>query len=171
MLVTSGVPLASVLGPVLILIYNNDIDVGLNYFNCKYTDDTKIGNALVSECDRQSRHILQKVSDREVKNTNKDQILQVGSRNIKNDHEMCGVKVKSFLPVLASQSRLAITFPSSATSPLKKANRMMSLIFFFFKNKDVLPLYTTFVRPRLKYDVQFWSPYQCEINKSVGAYV
>ncbi len=51
--------------------------------------------------DRQSlQEDLRKISDWSVKwemplNINKCQILQVGSRNIKNDYEMRGVKIRS----------------------------------------------------------------------------
>ncbi len=85
-------------------------------------------------------------------NINKWQILQVGSRNIKKDYEMCGVKIKS----VHSFKDLGVTVASNfklsqqCNESVEKANRMIGLIKrkFSFKNKDViLLLYNSFVRP------------------------
>ncbi len=81
--ITSGIPQGSVLGPVLFIIYINDIDLGLNNFIAKFTDDTKIGNSVISDRDRhtlqEDLHNISAWSDRwEMPfNVNKCHILQV----------------------------------------------------------------------------------------------
>ncbi len=87
--ITSGVPQGSVPGPVLFIIYINDIDVGLNNFISKFADDTKIGNLIITDHDRMSlQEHLRKISGWSQRwempfNVNKCHILQVGTRNNK----------------------------------------------------------------------------------------
>ena len=171
--VTSGVPQGSVLGPILFIIYINDIDVGLNNFISKFADDTKIGNAIITEHDRMSlQDDLRKISEWSERwempfNINKCHILQVGTRNHKFEYEMSGIKLQSVESVkdLGVTISSSLKFAQQCKDAVGKANRMLGFINrnFSFKNKDIIvPLYISLVRPHLEYAVQFWSPHHAK---------
>ncbi len=109
--VTRGVPHGSVLGPVLFITHLNNIIIGLNNFTAKFTDDTKIGNSVISDRDRQSlQEDLHKISARSDRwemplHVNKCHVLQVGTRNLKYEYEMSGVKAYSVSKILVLRSR------------------------------------------------------------------
>ena len=52
--VLSGVPQGSVLGPILFLIYINDLEDDISSKVLKFTDDTKVFRKLTNDTDKQS---------------------------------------------------------------------------------------------------------------------
>ncbi len=165
---------SSVLGPVLFIIFINDIDVGLNDFISKFGDDTKIGNWIITDHDRMSlQDDLRKISEWSQKweisfiNVNKCHILQVGTRNQKFNYEMSGTKLESVQCVkdLGVTVASSLKFSQQCKDAAGKANRMLGFINrnFSFKNKDViLPLHISLVGPHLEYAVQFWRPHHAK---------
>ncbi len=152
--VTNGVPQGFVLGPVMFIIYINDIDVGLNNFISKFADDAKLGNSLITDRDRMSlQEDLRKISEWSQRwemplNVNMCQILQVGTRNQKYDYEMNGTKLESVQSVkdLGATITPSLKFSQQCKDAAGKANRMLGFINknFSFNNKEViLPLYTS----------------------------
>ncbi len=121
---------------MLFIIYINDIDVGLNNFVEKFADDTKIGNSVISDSDRQSlQDDLNKISSwsarREMPfNVKKYYILQVGTRNLKYDYEMRGEKLESVHCVkdLGVTITSNLKFSQQCKEAAGKANRMLGFI-------------------------------------------
>ena len=168
--VTSGVPQGSVLGPVLFLIYINDIDEGITSIISKFADDTKIANSVVSnEQVIEMQNNLNKLSEwgqmwQMNYNADKCKVLHIGYRNAKANYTLNGTQLKS----VDSEVDLGVTMscnlkPSQQCSEVvKKANKVIGLIgrSFEYKSKDtILTLYNSMVRPLLEYCVQAWCPY------------
>ena len=94
--VLSGVPQGSVLGPVLFLIFIDDLDEGIVSRILKFEDDTKVFGRVRNQ---EERMILQRDLDKLVKwsedwqmkfNVDKCGVLHGGSRNMKFDYVMNG---------------------------------------------------------------------------------
>ena len=168
--VTSGVPQGSVLGPILFLIFINDIDNDLCCKISKFADDTKIGNKAVSPLQRQQiQSDLNKLVEWSKRwqmnfNTDKCKVLHIGNKNTKAQYTMNGTQLKA----VDKERDLGVIISSDlkpslqCSEAIKKANQIVGFIgrsFEFKSEKIILTLYNSLVRPHLEYCVQFWSPY------------
>ena len=92
--VTSGVPQGSVLGPLLFIIYINDLDLGLVSKISKFADDTKMGiNADSDAAVKQLQEDLRKVGEWSKKwqmpfNLDKCKIMHIGHKNKNEKYEL-----------------------------------------------------------------------------------
>ena len=94
--VLSGVPQGSVLGPVLFLIYINDLEEGIENWILKFADDSKIFSRIQDADDRlrlqkDLNQLLEWSREWQMKfNVEKCKVMHVGSSNPRYTYEMDG---------------------------------------------------------------------------------
>ena len=175
--VTSGVPQGSVLGPLLFIIYINDLDTDITSKISKFADDTKLCHRANSEQDRISiQNDLNKLVEWAGKwqmnfNVEKCTVMHIGAHNRKSDYSMAEQRLTEVnqqrdLGILITDD---LKWRNQVDASFKKSNRVLGFISrnFHYKDKDImLPMYTSLVRPHLEFAIQFWSPHlRGDINK------
>ena len=168
--VLSGVPQGSVLGPLLILVFINDIDEGLVSDILKFAADTKIFQSVSSERDCLSlQRDLTSLAEWSKRwqmefNTSKCTVLHISSGNQQFPYELNGQvlsssKAEKDLGVIITDS---LKSSSNCRAAYSKANRVLGMIkrTIIYKSPDILlPLYKTLVRPLVEYCTPAWSPH------------
>ena len=169
--VTSGVPQGSVLGPLLFLLFVNDLpDAIVNL--CKlYADDTKlaadVGPHPVAATDLQadlSRAVLWSDAWRLTLHPDKCRCMHFGNgnpcRTYKiNGHELATTSAERDLGVIISPS---MKHHEQVHAAVTKASRMLGMLRSAFLSRSAsvwLPLYKTYVRPQLEFAVDAWNPF------------
>ena len=168
--VLSGVPQGSVLGPLLFIMFVNDLDQVVSSSISKFADDTKVYSSVSTHQDSIS---LQNDLDRLVEwsniwqmnfNASKCKVIHFGSSNRKCNYSIAGtvldhVNVEKDLGVTISDNLKASNHVDEA---VLKANRILGMINRNIENKSkyvLLPLYRALVRPHLEFCVQAWNPH------------
>ena len=177
--VTSGVPQGSVLGPVLFLIFINDLPLKVLSPLSLFADDSKIFTRIV---DKENEAKIHENSGKDVLqqdlynvlewakkwkmefNVDKCKILHIGNNNPKHKYNMDGKELieteeEKDLGILMD---CKLDFGSHIKEIVGRANRMVGMIrtaFACLNKKMFLSLYMALIRPLLEYCVQVWSPH------------
>ena len=176
--VLSGVPQGSVLGPILFLIFINDLPKCTTCPCCLFADDSKIYCRVPREINGKpelegAQDVLQKDLQELHKwadkwkmsfNVNKCKIMHLGYGNAKHDYSLDGTVLSETtaekdLGVLIDNE---LKFSKHIRSKVSQANRLIGLIKISFESIDedmFKNLYNTLIRPQLEYCVQAWSPH------------
>ena len=168
--VTSGVPQGSVLGPILFIVYINDLDCNVISKLDKFADDSKLGKSLRSqddvECLRKDLANMEKWSnDWQMKfNTDKCTVMHLGRNNMASQYILNDKKLKESeserdLGVIIDKN---LKFSDHCNKVANTANVTLGMIrrTINCKSKSIITrLYKALVRPQLEYCVQAWRPY------------
>ena len=163
-------PQGSALGPILFLVYINDLEEGVTGKILKFVDDTKLFTKTKEIGDK---FFLQDDIDKLVKwseqwqmlfNFGKCKCLHIGPRNTSMTYEMGG----TILSITVKEKYLGVTMNANmkvseqCRIAASKGNQVRGMIRrnITYKEKSlIVPLYKAIVRPHLEYCIHAWSPY------------
>ena len=176
--VLSGVPQGSVLGPILFLIFINDLPKCTTCPVCLFADDSKIYCRVPRTTDinpesvdehellQKDLHELHKWATKWKMsfNVNKCKIMHLGYSNPKHEYSLedTALMETEIERDLGVQIDNKLKFSHHIKTIVAKANRMIGLIKISFESidKDMFKtLYNTLIRPLLEYCVHAWSPH------------
>ena len=169
--VISGVLQGSVLGGILFDIFIDDIDeAALHALLRKFADDTKL--AMVVEGKDDARRMQQNLDNLckwakkwEMRfNAKKCKVIHFGRKNEQHKYTMDGGQIMSDtsekdLGVWVEDSMKPTKQCQMAANAANWALGQLSRSFHYRKAECIVPLYKTFIRPKLEHAVAAWSPW------------
>ena len=167
--VLSGVPQGSVLGPILFLIFINDLGEPVLSLLLCFADDTKLIRPVINT---EEAEILQRDIDKLKKwteengmefNAKKCAVLHFGSKNLKNqyclgDTLLATSEVERDLGLLVQDN---LKFDQNIRKIAQKCQHLISQVNRSFSEKDLglmMKLYNTYIIPHLDFGSSVWNP-------------
>ena len=170
--VLSGVPQGSVLGPLLFIMFVNDVTLEFNTnVTCKlFADDLKIYSVVKSGSDYNPLdNGLEQLIAWSKKwqlgiNSSKCKILHFGKKNPKYNYIINDLQIESVQHVrdLGVEVDDRLKFDHHMQNIIKKAYQRIGVLFRGFVSRDTKLMtlaYKTYIRPILEYCSEIWSPY------------
>jgi len=170
--VLSGVPQGSVLGPLLFIIFINDMDEVVRQINIlkKFADDTKLGKTVQVEKDREE---LQEALDQlciwaekwgMVFNVGKCKVMHMGHSNPAFNYTMNGqvleeTKEERDIGVIVSSNMKPTAQCLRAAKTAQTVLGQLSRAFHYRDRHIFMRLYKQYVRPHLEFSTQAWAPW------------
>ena len=171
--VSSGIPQGSVIGPILFVIYINDLPDLVKSNVYLFADDTKLFNIIKDQTDRDTlQNDLQKLTKWSETwllkfHPDKCKFMHIGKNEPPDDFNynlmntpLNQVHQEKDIGVTLDDK---ITFECHISDKVKKANSMFAIIrrsFQHLDEKTFLPLYKVLVRSHLDYASSVWFPYK-----------
>jgi len=171
--VLSGVPQGSVLGPLLFLLYVNELPSWIKCDMRMFADDTKLWCRITKDADssvlQDDLDSLQSWSDIwQLKfNADKCKVMHIG-HSLKTTYYMGEASSRKELNVVQQERDLGVIVTSdlkSSSQCLKSAataRRVIAMVRRTFRNLDIADfrlIYKTYIRPHLEFCIQAWSPH------------
>lgn len=170
--VLSGVPQGSVLGPLLFLIFINDLDgqaAGADIIK-KFADDTKLGKVVATQ---EQREELQAALNGLLQwaelwgmqfNVSKCKVMHLGPRNPKYQYTMAGeilqeTNEEKDIGVYITQKLKPGAQCAAAARTAQAVLGQISRAFHYRDRHVFGRLYKQYVRPHLEFCTQAWSPW------------
>ena len=171
--VTSGVPQGSVLGPILFIIYVNDLPDCIQSYLGIFADDTKLYRPI---CSSEDSSILQEDIDATLQwcdtwlsflNLPKCHYSTIGHSS-NTEYYFSSENEANMISMVVEEKDLGVVFDkdlkftSHVNQIVMKANRVLGIIKRTFASRDantIRLLYVTLVRPILDYASTVWNPH------------
>ena len=169
--VNSSVIQGSALGGILFDIYIDDIDDAIiEALLKKFADDTKLAKVIKDVADAQQMQTnLDRISEWAEQwqmsfNVKKCKVMHFGWQNIRYDYTMNGsiiekVSEEKDLGVWVEDDMRSSKQCKVAAQNANWALGQLSRAFHYRKASSIVPLYKTFIRPKLEHAVAAWSPW------------